>query len=371
MEQEFGTGIYLITHIATGRPYVGLTRAKTGFSGRWNGHRKALRNNKYSTDKPHLQNAWNKYGEDAFSFSVHTYVPQGDRTMEEFLKVLAEEEVRILALYPENFNSMQAGATGMTHLPDVCAKISNANREKMKDPQYRAKKVADVNSPVGLANRIAKNKSPKIRALRRKQKLEQMKDPDLKARIISGIHSPESQARATEGKRKKWQDPEWAKKMKNILKTTGNSPSALKKRGNSMKKLWQTPEHRNKVEHASSEVWKNRKRDSLRYSEFCENVSAGVRKSLSEKPELLQQRSDRFKSKEHRKKVSASSSSLWADPIRRAALLEKRKLAMASPEYRAKQGAATAERHRKRREAKLKPSDTSSALPQPDPSESC
>lgn len=57
-------GVYTITCLPTGKQYVGSTRR--GFNHRFNLHRSSLRRGKHQS--PHLQHAWNKYGESAFVF---------------------------------------------------------------------------------------------------------------------------------------------------------------------------------------------------------------------------------------------------------------------------------------------------------------
>lgn len=59
------SGIYKITNIVNGKYYVGSTNR---LSYRWYRHRLNLRNNNHTN--LHLQNAWNKYGEDKFKFTV-------------------------------------------------------------------------------------------------------------------------------------------------------------------------------------------------------------------------------------------------------------------------------------------------------------
>ena len=58
-------GIYVITCIPTGKLYVGSSQNITR---RFTKHRSLLRLNKHPNR--HLQNAWNKYGHEAFNFSV-------------------------------------------------------------------------------------------------------------------------------------------------------------------------------------------------------------------------------------------------------------------------------------------------------------
>lgn len=63
------SGIYKITNTINGRFYIG---SAVSISKRWNVHKSQLRNGKHHSAT--LQRAWNKYGEDAFEFSVVEYV---------------------------------------------------------------------------------------------------------------------------------------------------------------------------------------------------------------------------------------------------------------------------------------------------------
>lgn len=57
------SGVYLIVNTINGKMYVGSAKR---FSARWSVHRSELNGGKH--DNRHLQNAWNKYGADAFTF---------------------------------------------------------------------------------------------------------------------------------------------------------------------------------------------------------------------------------------------------------------------------------------------------------------
>lgn len=59
------SGVYAIIHTGTGRAYIGSSK---NILVRCQNHRSSLRSRKHHN--PHLQNAWNKYGESAFQFTA-------------------------------------------------------------------------------------------------------------------------------------------------------------------------------------------------------------------------------------------------------------------------------------------------------------
>ena len=59
-------GIYGIRNLVNGKIYIGKTGMN--FGDRWDSHRSLLNNGKH--DNPHLQKAWDKYGQDNFEFII-------------------------------------------------------------------------------------------------------------------------------------------------------------------------------------------------------------------------------------------------------------------------------------------------------------
>jgi group I intron endonuclease len=64
------TGIYRIINIITGDSYVGSSKH---MQARWKTHKTKLKGNYH--DNPKLQNAYNKYGADAFKFEILEICP--------------------------------------------------------------------------------------------------------------------------------------------------------------------------------------------------------------------------------------------------------------------------------------------------------
>lgn len=63
-----GFGIYAIRNSVNGKSYVGSVTSFSRFRDRWSEHRRTLLKNCHANG--HLQNAWNKYGADKFTFNI-------------------------------------------------------------------------------------------------------------------------------------------------------------------------------------------------------------------------------------------------------------------------------------------------------------
>lgn len=117
-------GVYGIFCKANGRWYIGSSvRIKI----RWRQHRNALVKNCHHSSK--LQNAWNKYGEDVFQFSVLQTVK-----MSECLKTCEQAWIDKLNSYDDGFNSASSSFSpaGHKHSEEAKKRMGDSRRGKLR-----------------------------------------------------------------------------------------------------------------------------------------------------------------------------------------------------------------------------------------------
>ncbi len=117
-------GIYKISNLVSGRVYVGQTKER--FQRRYWLHQWELRNGCH--DNKYLQNAWNKYGEDNFTFEVIEILPREE---------IDERERYWIAYYRENGGCycIQDGGQptniGRYVSPEARKRVGEMNRQRM------------------------------------------------------------------------------------------------------------------------------------------------------------------------------------------------------------------------------------------------
>lgn len=142
------SGIYTIRSEINNKQYVGS--AVTVYS-RWRTHRSDLRKNRHTNH--HLQNAWNKYGEDAFEF-----VLLEECTVDQ----LIEREQYYLDTTPNlyNINKIAGSWLGMKHTDETKAKISASGKGREVSQETRSK-ISAGNK--GNSNWLGRKHTPETR----------------------------------------------------------------------------------------------------------------------------------------------------------------------------------------------------------------
>ncbi|MGF9988069.1 GIY-YIG nuclease family protein [Bacillus mycoides] len=130
--------IYKIENLVNGKVYIGQT--VRNYKRRMYEHRRKLRNNRH--DNLFLQNAWNKYEETSFSFSIIT---------ECVVNELDELEVEWISLYQEknlSYNLESGGSTNKKLHEQTKRKLSKYTKELgwIGGEHPRARKVICINT---------------------------------------------------------------------------------------------------------------------------------------------------------------------------------------------------------------------------------
>lgn len=148
------TGIYKITNIITNDLYIGSAAGKTGFKRRFESHKYHLRRGTSPCLK--LQNSWNKYGEEHFTFDVLEYCePINCINREQYFIDKLIPSLNILPIAGSRLNSKQSKATkekisnklkgcniwnkGVKMPESQKLKISNANKGKTHTKETKSK----------------------------------------------------------------------------------------------------------------------------------------------------------------------------------------------------------------------------------------
>lgn len=238
------SGVYKITCITNGKIYIG---SSLDIKKRWSGHQYDLRKNKHPN--PHLQGAWNKYGEASFIFEVVELVMPWSR--------IDREQYWLDKLKPYDrtigFNigvKANSGTSGRKLSPEHIAKSAAAHRGR-KQPREAVEKTA------------AKNRGRKH-------------NPEfgtaISARMKGVAKTPEARAKMSIAKKGKKLSPEHIEKIR--LASTGRKHSQITKEkiGNAHKghkhsdktKAILSANHKGKIvtnetRAKLSKIWKGRK----------------------------------------------------------------------------------------------------------------
>ena len=130
-------GIYSITNTLNNKRYIGYS---IDIQRRWTTHKRDLQNNKH--ENSHLQNAYNKYGENAFEFEI----------IEECIKEnIKEKEKYWIAFYNsknEGYNMSEGGDGILNPTEDVRKKISEGLKGE-KNGMYGVHLIGELNGMYG------------------------------------------------------------------------------------------------------------------------------------------------------------------------------------------------------------------------------
>lgn len=193
------SGIYKITCAANGRLYVG---SAVNFRERWNTHRSATRRGKHHSR--HLQNAWNKYGQDAFKFEVLLLCAKEDLIM---------YEQRAIDTLKPALNTLPAAGTplGYKHTPEAIKNMRAAQKLVGREGRVWQKHTEATKKKLSVSHVGEKNPMYGREVSEHTRK---------KLSVAHKGKKPHENTRraATITKQKQWADPAYRAKMVNAVK---------------------------------------------------------------------------------------------------------------------------------------------------------
>jgi len=200
------SGIYKITNKETGKFYVG---SSVNIKRRWYMHKYELKRNNHGNK--YLQNAWNKYGEEAFIFEIIKEVEPIKK------KILKEEQFYLDTLSPYDENgyniSKEAGnILGYRHTKEARRKIVESKLGKPRSAETK-RKISEVQ----MGRTIPQETRDKI------------------SKTLKGRPSPMKGRKATKETRKKMskslkgikKSEEWKRKIGDAQRGANNHASKL------------------------------------------------------------------------------------------------------------------------------------------------
>ena len=218
--REIIVGVYIIRNLHTGKVYVG---SSNNVLWRFWWHKNQLRKGEHTNE--HLQNAWNKYGENAFSFEIACRC-----TVEQQFKLESELIVKLKAVDRKQGYNKAFPVVQMLPSPAM----SEIAKTSWKNPK------------------TASNRKKGIKAKWGDQEFRKAKAKDFeKGREAAHARWGDPEFCAEQGaiRSAKWDNPEWraAREKELKIKTAkAHTPKAKAKRKNSLLVMWADPEFKAK-----------------------------------------------------------------------------------------------------------------------------
>lgn len=213
------SGVYRIACHRNGKVYVGRA---LNIQKRWTRHRWELRHSTHRNS--HLQRAWDKYGETAFTFEVACVIDEPDPSRLD--AALAAAEIAELAKHPNAFNLMEAGQLGMSASVETRQKLSALRLEMWADPDFK-ERLRESHREVHADPAYSEKRAQAIRQARGSAESRATTREQSNAKWAPGGVLREGQGAI---RKALWQDPEYKAKQKAARQAVWADPAVRAKR---------------------------------------------------------------------------------------------------------------------------------------------
>lgn len=210
------SGIYAILCRGNSKIYIGQASQLTK---RMQQHQCDLKGNRHINS--YMQNSWNKYGSELFSFEVLEYCPIEELNSREAFWIDL-----LNTICPNGFNYKTGGEAGVSISEEARQNMREAALRLWSDPDHR-EKMSDAKKGITFSEEARKSRSKFQRRKwsdpdYRKKQSEAMKlgwsDPNAREKMreanLGKTHAEETRKKMSENTKKLWADPNFREKMK-------------------------------------------------------------------------------------------------------------------------------------------------------------
>lgn len=172
------TGIYRIRNSINGHFYIGSSK---DIKNRWRQHCYDLNHNQHSSQ--YLQNAWNKYGKDAFIFEIVEECACIKKAL------ISREQYYIDTLTPEyNIEQIAYSSLGIKRSEETKKKISEAKRNPSEETRKRMSEAAKKRPSPNKGKAMTAEQKSKLSKAHKGKKLAEATIEKMKNKILSEEH---------------------------------------------------------------------------------------------------------------------------------------------------------------------------------------
>lgn len=191
------SGIYKIVSTISGKIIIGQT---INFIHRWSQYKCLLRNNRHSN--LHLQNAWNKYGEQNFKFEIILSCP---------IEKLDEEEIRLIQEHKSNNRRFGYNITSGGDRPNHTDKTKEKIRQSLMGRKHSAASILKMSES---KKKISEETKLKYRNARIGKKMSSETREKIRNALLGRQPSKESIAKMSQAKRNRKVSKETREKLR-------------------------------------------------------------------------------------------------------------------------------------------------------------
>jgi group I intron endonuclease len=200
------SGVYKIINNYDNKEYIGSSKE---IERRWKDHVRSLRKGKH--DNPYLQYAWNKYGEENFSFEVIIEVPE-DCLLEEEDKFLTRDKTRSYNICEKAGKPPPRTESTYTRTPEMRKAQSERSKGHIKTKEQIQKQADSLRGQHFHSEEFKKAISARHKGIINSEETRKKMSETAKTRKRTPI-SEKARADRSENIRKKWQDPDYRSMM--------------------------------------------------------------------------------------------------------------------------------------------------------------